>query len=85
MKPRTVIILWIIALLLGVSVFAVKKSAGNDIKSSTQRTAGQTLIADFPAKEITSIHLADAELSRLIYRDAGWLNNEGRLLGLIGV
>ena len=29
-------------------------------------------------------HLADAELSRLIYRDAGWLENESRLLGLIG-
>ncbi len=74
MKPRTVIILWIIALLLGVSVFAVKKSAGNDIKSSTQRTAGQTLIADFPAKEITSIHLADAELSvTLQQKDGNWV------------
>lgn len=28
-------------------------------------------------------HLADAELSRLIYRDAGWLENEARLLGLV--
>ena len=28
-------------------------------------------------------HLADAELSRLIYRDAGWLENEARLVGLV--
>jgi hypothetical protein len=74
MKPRTVIILWIIALLLGVSVFAVKKSAGDNIKSSTQRSAGQTLIADFPAKEITSIHLADADLSvTLQQKDGNWI------------
>lgn len=74
MKPRTVIILWIIVLLLGVSVFAVKKSAGDNIKSSTQRSAGQTLIADFPAKEITSIHLADADLSvTLQQKDGNWI------------
>lgn len=74
MKPRTVIILWIIALLLGVSVFAVKKSAGDNIKSSTQRSAGQALIADFPAKEITSIHLADADLSvTLQQKDGNWI------------
>lgn len=73
MKPRTVIILWIIALALGVTVFAVKKSAGNDIKNTTDRTAGQTLIADFPAKEITSIHLADAEQSvTLQQKDGEW-------------
>lgn len=74
MKPRTVLILWIIALALGVSVFAVKKSAGDDLKNKTDRTAGQTLIADFPAKEITSIHLADAELSvTLEQKDGDWI------------
>ncbi len=73
MKPRTLIILWIIALLLGVSVFLIKKSAGNDIKNTTERTAGQTLIPDFPAKEIASIHIADAELSvTLQQKDGNW-------------
>lgn len=74
MKTRTVIILWIIALSLGVSVFAVKKSAGDDLKNKTDRTAGQTLIADFPAKQITVIHLADAEQSvTLEQKDGEWI------------
>ncbi len=73
MKPRTVIILWIVALLLGVSVFLIKKSAGNDIKTATDRTAGQTLIPNLPAKEIASIHIADAELSvTLEQKDGNW-------------
>ncbi|MES2981203.1 MAG: DUF4340 domain-containing protein [Verrucomicrobiota bacterium] len=73
MKPRTVIILWIIVLLLGVSVFAIKKSAGNDIKNTTNRSAGETFIPDFPVKEIASIHIADAELSvTLQQKDGNW-------------
>src|SRR5688572_5620959 len=73
MKPRTVIILWIIAVLLGVSVFAIKKSSGNDIKNATDRSAGETLIPDFPAKEIASIHIADADLSvTLQQKDGSW-------------
>lgn len=73
MKSRTLIILWIIALLLGVSVFAIKKSAGNDIKNTTDRSAGETLIPDFPVKEIASIHIADAELSvTLQQKDGNW-------------
>jgi hypothetical protein len=63
MKARTVIILWIIALVLGVSVYAVKKTTGDDIKNTTDRSAGQTLIADFPAKDVNSIQITDGELS----------------------
>ncbi|MFN5578746.1 MAG: DUF4340 domain-containing protein, partial [Akkermansiaceae bacterium] len=74
MKPRTVIILWIIALALGVSVYAVKKASGDNIKTTTQRSAGQTLIADFPAKDISSIHITDADLSvTLQKKDGNWI------------
>lgn len=73
MKLRTVIILWIIALLLGVSVFAIKKSAGNDTKNTTDRTAGETLLPNFPAKDIASIHIADATQSvTLQQKDGNW-------------
>jgi hypothetical protein len=74
MKPRTVIILWIIALALGVSVYAVKKVSGDDIKTTTQRSAGQTLIADFPAKDVSSIHITAADLSvTLQKKDGNWI------------
>ncbi|MFN4874311.1 MAG: DUF4340 domain-containing protein, partial [Akkermansiaceae bacterium] len=74
MKPRTVIILWIIALALGVTVYAVKKASGDNIKTTTQRSAGQTLIADFPAKDISSIHITDADLSvTLQKKDGNWI------------
>jgi hypothetical protein len=63
MKPRTVIILWLLVLLLGISVFTAKKSSGNAIKHTTHRAAGETLIAEFPAREIASIHITDAEKS----------------------
>ncbi len=73
MKPRTVIILWIIVLALGISVYAFKKSAGNDIKDTTQRSAGEKLIPDFPAKEISSIHIVDADFSvTLQEKDGNW-------------
>lgn len=45
----------------------------------------ETVIATIQGIARFMDHLADADLSRLIYRDAGWLNNESRLLGLVGV
>lgn len=74
MKSRTVIILWIIAIALGVTVFAVKKSVGSDAKNATDRTPGQNLIADFPAKQIATIHLADTLQSvTLQLKDGDWI------------
>ena len=73
MKPRTVIFLWIIVLALGISVYAFKKSAGNDLKITTKRTAGEKLIPDFPAKEISSINITDADFSvTLQEKDGNW-------------
>jgi len=73
MKPRTVIILWIVALVLGVSVFLVKKSASGDERNTTSRTPGQTLLADFPADKAITIEIAGAERSvTLSLKDGKW-------------
>lgn len=73
MKPRTVIILWIVALLLGLSVFLVKKSSSGDDKDVTQRAPGQTLLADFPAEKAASIEITGAEQSvTLALKDGKW-------------
>ena len=72
MKPRTVITLWILALLLGASIFTIKKYAGNDVKNTTDRAAGDTLISEFPAKEVASIHITDADQSVTLQLNDGY-------------
>jgi hypothetical protein len=73
MKPRTVIILWIVVLILGISIFVIKQATGNDIKDTTDRSTGETLIPDFPAKDIASILITDAEYSVTLQRkDENW-------------
>lgn len=73
MKPRTLIILWIFALVLGLSVFIVKKATSEDNKDATKRAPGQTLLADFPAEDAASIEIAGAEQSTtLAKKDGQW-------------
>jgi len=74
MKSRTVIILWIITLFLGISVFAIKKSAGNDLKNSTERSAGETLVPNFPADKTATIEITSADSTvTLTQKDGTWL------------
>jgi hypothetical protein len=73
MKSRTVIILWIIAIILGVSVYFVKKSASGVDKNATNRTPGQTLLADFPADKAANIEISGATQSvSLVKKDGKW-------------
>ncbi len=73
MKPRTVIVLWIIALVLGISVYFIKKSASNEEKTTTNRTPGQTLLADFPADKVATIEITGAKQSAtLALKDGKW-------------
>ena len=73
MKPRTVIILWIAALVLGLSVFLMKKSSSGADKETTARAAGETLIPDFPAEKTSTIEITGAEASvTLTQKDGTW-------------
>ena len=73
MKPRTVTILWIIALLLGVAVFLLKKSDGGGNRNNTNRSAGEKLIAAFPAAETASIAISGADQSATLeLKDGKW-------------
>lgn len=73
MKSRTVIILWIVALVFGLSVFLVKKSSTGNAKDATKRTPGQTLLADFPAEKTAGIEITGAEQSvTLALKDGKW-------------
>lgn len=73
MKPRTVIILWIVALALGASVYLVKQSASGQDKNATNRKPGQTLLADFAADKAATIEISGAEQSvTLESKDGKW-------------
>jgi hypothetical protein len=73
MKPRTVLILWIIALVLGASIFLLKKSAEGSRKDATNRSPGQTLLTDFPAGKISSIEISGAnDIATLTLKDGAW-------------
>lgn len=74
MKPRTIIILWTIAFVFGVSVYALKKSSDNSLKTSTERSQGDKLVENFPAEKITTIELISAESSvTLSQKDGKWV------------
>lgn len=73
MKPRTVIILWIVALGLGLSVFLMKMATSAGDEDATQRSPGQTLLADFPAEKASEIEITGAQQSvTLALKDGKW-------------
>ena len=77
MKPRTVTILWIIAILLGVSVFFLKQSESGSGENKTDRAAGETLLPDFPAGETEKISIKGAgESVTLVKKESGWAVSE---------
>ncbi len=58
MKSRTVIFLWLIALILGACVFYFKQSQGKNEGNATTRTPGQTLLPEFPAEKVATIEIS---------------------------
>ncbi len=78
MNKRQVIILWIITLVLGAAVVAVKLSQKDDASAATTaRVPGQTLFASFPATEVATIEVAGADGSATIHKkDGKWTVGE---------
>lgn len=74
MSKKTVITLWIITLILGVSVFMLKSRKGDTGEANTDRHRGETVLASFPAPDVTSILIKDAEQSVTLNKTAdGWV------------
>ncbi len=77
MNKRQVIILWAIAIALGVAVTAVKLSQQQSTHSATKRGAGQTLFESFPANEATAIEIQGAGSSvSLVKKEGKWVVTE---------
>jgi len=74
MNKRQVIILWIVAAVLAVSVALIKRGKDNSIKSVTNRQVGQTLLENFAAADVATIDIKGAESSvSLVRKDGKWL------------
>jgi len=74
MSKKSVIILWVIALALGISVTTLKLRAPVSGKANTERSRGQTLLDSFPADQVASIQLKGFEKSvTLAKKESGWV------------
>ena len=74
MNKRQVLILWVIAIALAAAIAFVKFGRNQEIKSSTSRTTGQTLIESFPATEVASIEIKGAtDATSLTKKDGKWI------------
>lgn len=77
MKSRTVIILWIIAIALGGSVFLIKNFNKGNSGNTTNRSAGETLFADFPAEDVNALEIIGVDQSvNLVEKDGTWTVSE---------
>jgi len=61
MNPRTVTILWAIAVALGIAVAAVKLTQKQAADTATKRSPGQTLFESFPAADVSTIRITGAD------------------------
>lgn len=74
MNKRQVIILWIVAAVLAASVALIKRGKDKEIKSATNRAAGQTLLESFPAGDVTTVEIKGADSSvTLEKKDGKWV------------
>lgn len=73
MNKRQVIILWAIAIVLGVTVITVKSIQNRAVQSATKRVQGQTLFESFPATQADTIQIQSAANSvTLARKDGKW-------------
>lgn len=74
MNKRQVITLWVIAIVLGIAVAAVKLTQKDATQSATNRSPGQTLFEKFPAADVASVAIQGAQGSvTLIRKDTKWV------------
>lgn len=68
MKPRTVIILWAIAIVLGIAAYFVKFQSNDNHSLHTKLTPGEKLLPNLPIREFASITLQQGQDTTTITR-----------------
>lgn len=73
MNKRQVVVLWIIAIVLALAAFISRSGNSNDFESKTDRERGQTVLADFPAKNVAKIQINSGDdQATLVRKDGSW-------------
>ncbi len=74
MSKKTVILLWTIAAVLAVGVISIKSRSRDTGEAMTERRRGQTVLASFPAADITCIKVKGADQAVTLNQTAeGWI------------
>ncbi len=68
MKSRTVIILWIVAIVLGVIACIVQFGSNDDIVARTKLAPGDKILPDLPIREITKVTISKGDQSTQLIR-----------------
>jgi len=70
MKKRTVILLWLIALPLGIAVYFIKFHHSSEKITHTQLTPGEKLLPNLPIRELTQVTLHQGDDTTTLTRNA---------------
>ncbi len=74
MSKQQVILLWVIALVLGITVTAVKISQNDPELNETDRGAGETLLPDFPQEQVAQITITGVTNTvEIAKKDGQWV------------
>jgi len=74
MSKKSVVTLWIIAVLLGTGVALLKYRKHDTGEAKTQRSRGQTLLESFPAADVAKLQIKGFEESvTLVKKDNSWV------------
>ena len=77
MSKKSLMVLWSIVALLIVGVISLTVKKSDSGKANTNRSRGQTLMENFPAKNVTSIKINGLDQSvTLTKKDATWIISE---------
>jgi hypothetical protein len=71
MNARTVTILWVIAVVLGIAVAALKLTRKQAADTATRRTAGQMVFESFPATDVSTIRIEGASTAVTLEKKSG--------------
>lgn len=77
MNKRQVVVLWIVALVLAAAAFFAWSGKSKGFESKTERSRGQTVLADFAPDQVAKIKVSSGEdTATLVRKDGKWTVEE---------
>jgi hypothetical protein len=74
MNKRQVVVLWIVAIVLASAAYFTRSGKSKGFESKTERSRGQTVLADFTTDQVAKIKVSSGETSTtLVRKDGKWI------------